>query len=268
MTTIAWNEIEPGIVLLTLDRPERLNAINDQWIDDFHAALDRLERERRLRVVILTGAGRAFCAGADLKQEGPILADSGAARTYGGLRGQERLAAVVQRLCRLPQPVIAAVNGAAAGGGFALTLAADIRIASSSAHFHVANARIGLSAGECGISWLFPRLVGLSRCFELMLTGRRFDAPEALAIGLLSQVVAPEALLDSALELARSIAANAALGVWMTKEVVYGNLGATDFDAAVRLENRTQVLCALSGDVDEAAQAFREQRAPEFYQPR
>lgn len=268
MASIRWQEAEPGIAVVTLDRPEHLNTINDAWIDDFHAILDHLERERRLRVVIITGAGRAFCAGADLKQEGPIITASGAARTYAGLQGQERLAAIVSRLCRLPQPVIAAVNGAAAGGGFALTLAADIRIASSSAHFHVANARIGLSAGECGISWLFPRLVGLSRCFELMLTGRRFDADEALAIGLLSKVVEPQALLDCAMAMARAIAGNAALGVWMTKELVYGNLGAASLDAALLLENRTQVLCALSGDVDEAAQAFREKRAPEFYQPR
>lgn len=267
MTTIQWEEPEAGIVLLRLNRPERLNAINDAWIDDFHRALERLEEDRRVRVVILTGAGRAFCAGADLKQEGPIVAETGAGRTYAGLRGQERLAGIVQRLCALPQPVIAAVNGAAAGGGFALTLAADVRIAADDAHFHVANARIGLSAGECGISWLFPRLVGLARSFELMLTGRRFDADEALRIGLLSQVVPAAELLSNAMEMARAIAANAALGVWMTKEVVYRNLEVSSLAAAVALENRTQVLCALSGDVDEAAQAFRDRRAPRFYRP-
>ena len=178
-----------------------------------------------------------------------------------GMAGQERLSRLFERLIRLPQPVIAAVNGAAAGGGLALALAADVRIAGEGASFIVANARIGLSAGECGISWLLPRLIGLSRAFELMLTGRAVDAAEADRIGLVSRVVPVAELMETALGIARTIAANAPFGVRMTKEVVWANLQTPDLQAAIALENRTQVLCALTGDVDEAMAAFREKRA-------
>jgi enoyl-CoA hydratase len=264
MTAILLDEPEAGIGLLTLNRPERLNAINEDWIAGMHTALDRLEASRTIRVVVVTGAGRGFCAGADVKQEAPVLGDDPAARVKGGMAGQARLARIFQRITALPQPVIAAVNGPAAGGGFALALAADVRVASQAANFHVANVRIGLSAGECGISWLFPRLVGLSRAFELMLTGRPFDAAEADRIGLVSKVTPPEELMATAMELARAIAANAPFGVRMTKEVVWSNLSAPDLETAIALENRTQVLCALTGDVDEATAAFREKRPAQF----
>lgn len=263
MTTVLMTAIEDGIALVTLNRPDRLNAINDEWIADFHAVLDRLTQDASVRVVILTGAGRGFCSGADLRREGPILSDEGG-KVQTGLRGQESLARICERLSRLRPPVIAAVNGPAAGAGLALALACDIRVASHDATFHVANARIGLSAGDCGISWLFPRLVGLSRCFELLLTGRPFDAAEAERIGLLSRVVPGDQLMEAATTIARAIAANAPFGVAMTKEVVWANLTTPDLHTAMLLENRTQVLCALTGDVDEAAQAFREKRAPRF----
>ncbi|MGE0742499.1 MAG: enoyl-CoA hydratase/isomerase family protein [Hyphomonadaceae bacterium] len=226
MSSILLDVVEDGVAVLTLNRPERLNAIDDSWIDGMHAALDRLSADRSIRVVVLTGAGRGFCAGADLKREGPVIHDEGAGQVRDGMRGQERLSSIFERMTRLRQPIVAAVNGPAADGGFALALAADVRLASTKANFHVANARIGLSAGECGISWIFPRLVGLSRCFELMLTGRPFDAAEAERIGLLSRVTEPDALIPEALKLARAIAANAAFGVAMTKEVVWANLGA------------------------------------------
>ncbi len=261
MTTesILLVQVEDGIAILTLNRPERLNAIDQSWIEGMHSALDRLAADRSIRVVILTGAGRGFCAGADLKREGQVIQN-----VSDGLRGQDRLASIFERMTRLPQPVIAAVNGPAAGGGLALAIASDVRIASNKANFHVANARIGLSAGECGISWLFPRLVGLSRCFELLLTGRPFDAAEAEKIGLVSKVTEPDDLMPEALSMARAIAANAAFGVAMTKEVVWANLGAPDLRTAIALENRTQILCVMTGDVDEAMSAFREKRPPRF----
>lgn len=264
MSSILLEVVEDGVAVLTLNRPERLNAIDDAWIDGMHEALDRLDADCGVRVVIMTGAGRGFCAGADLKREGSVIHDKGAGPVREGMRGQERLSSIFERMTRLRQPVIAAVNGPAAGGGLALAIAADVRLASTKASFHVANARIGLSAGECGLSWIFPRLVGLSRCFELMLTGRPFDAAEAEKIGLVSRITEPEDLIQAALELARVIAANAAFGVAMTKEVVWANLGASDLRAAMALENRTQVLCVMTGDVDEAMNAFREKRAPKF----
>lgn len=267
MNTILLERREGGIALVTLNRPERLNAITPEWIEDMHSVLNALETEHSLRAVVLTGAGRGFCAGYDLKSADAVLENAGAGPVWEGMLGQERLSNIVKRLHKLPQPVIAAVNGPAAGGGFALVLAADLRIAAASANFHVANARIGLSAGECGISWLFPRLVGLARCYELMLTGRPFDAAEAERIGLVSRVVADEALLDSAMELATAIAANSAFGVRMTKQVVASALQIASLDAAIELENRTQVLCALTGDVDEAMHAFREKRPARFRQP-
>ncbi len=266
MNPILLDVVEDGIAVLTLNRPERLNAIDDAWIEGMHEALDRLNADRAIRVVVVTGAGRGFCAGADLKREGPVIEDAGAGQVRDGMRGQERLSSIFERMTRLRQPIIAAVNGAAAGGGLALAIAADVRIASSKASFHVANARIGLSAGECGISWIFPRLVGLSRCFELLLTGRPFDAAEAERIGLVSRVTEPEHLMPAALDLARAIAANAAFGVAMTKEVVWANLGTPDLRAAIALENRTQVLCVMTGDVDEAMNAFKQKRPPRFNQ--
>jgi enoyl-CoA hydratase len=264
MSVILLDVVEDGVAILTLNRPERLNAIDDAWIEGMHDALDRLQDDRGVRVVIVTGAGRGFCAGADLKREGPLIHDEGEGQVRAGMRGQERLSSIFERITRLRQPVIAAINGPAAGGGLALALCADVRLASTTAAFHVANARIGLSAGECGISWLFPRLVGLSRCFELLLTGRPFDAAEAEKIGLVSRVVEVDALVSEALKLARAIAANAAFGVAMTKEVVWANLSAPDLRTAIALENRTQVLCAMTGDANEAMAAFREKRAPKF----
>ncbi|MDR2188056.1 MAG: enoyl-CoA hydratase/isomerase family protein [Azonexus sp.] len=264
MSTVLLDTPEDGIGVLTLNRPERLNAITTELIEDMHRTLDAIEANDKLRVIILTGAGRGFCAGYDLKASDEVLDSASGNAVAKGIRGQERLAAIVTRLYKLRQPVIAAVNGPAAGGGFALVLAADLRLAASSANFHVANARIGLSAGECGISWLFPRLVGLSRCYELMLTGRPFDAVEAERIGLVSRLTDDHALMDEALALARTIAANAPFGVRMTKQLVTHGLAIADLETAIQMENRTQVLCALTGDVDEAMRAFREKRPASF----
>ncbi|WP_345790517.1 enoyl-CoA hydratase/isomerase family protein [Aromatoleum petrolei] len=267
MNTIMLERGKNGIALMTLNRPERLNAITTEWIEDMHSALDVLASDSTVRVVVVTGAGRGFCAGYDLKHSEAVLKDGDLGQVWEGMLSQERLSAIVKRVHKLPQPVIAAVNGPAAGAGFALVLAADLRIAAASANFHVANARIGLAAGDCGISWLFPRLVGLARCYELMLTGRPFDASEAERIGLVSRVVPDEMLLDTTMELATAIAANSAFGVRMTKQVVASALEIASLDVAIDMENRTQVLCALTGDVDEAMHAFREKRPPRFRQP-
>ncbi|MBA3054007.1 MAG: enoyl-CoA hydratase/isomerase family protein [Sphingomonadales bacterium] len=264
MAAVEFTVPEDGIGLITLNRPERYNAITAEWIADFHAILDRLVNDRSVRAVVLTGAGQGFCSGFDLKESHAELEASGGASVAAALDMQERLATIVEKMIRARQPIIAAVNGPAAGGGFAITLGSDIRVAARSASFHVANARIGLSAGECGMSWLFPRLVGLSRCFELLVTGRRFDAEEADRIGLLSRLVDDDALLETAFEIARMIAANAAFGVRMSKDVIYASLSAPDIRTASAIENRTQLLCGYTGDMAEAAAAFREGRAPRF----
>ena len=248
-----------GILLATINRPDRMNAINETLIAALSGLFDRLEADRTVRVLILTGAGRAFCAGADLKSD--FVASRGPEES---LAAQMRLARLIERMTALPQPVIAAINGAALGAGFAFTLAADIRVAAQSASFAITNARLGLSGCECGISWLLPRTIGLSRAFELMLTGLKFDAQEADRIGYLNRLTDDDALIDAAMEIAQAIAANAPFGVQMTKEVVRRNLETGSMQSAIALEARTQLLCGQMGDFHESVAAFLEKRPADF----
>jgi enoyl-CoA hydratase len=266
MTTVRRETIDPGITLLTLDRPDRLNAMNRELVSDLHEALAAVGEDRECRVVILTGAGRGFCAGLDLKETGDIAGE--VADRDGGppaaLRAQQQIATLVPRLRALPKPVIAAVNGPAAGGGLALALACDLRVAAESARFNVAFIRVGLSGCDIGVSYLLPRLVGASRAFEMMLTGRMIDAAEADRIGLVSRVLPDGQVVDAARKTAELIRANSPFGVWMTKEVMYSNLEATSLQAAIDLENRTQLLSSYTGDMREALAAFLEKRPPQF----
>lgn len=252
------------IAVITLNRPEKLNPMNYALIDGIYAACDEIDAHPKLRVAILTGAGRGFCAGADLTGYGdvPGTEDMGEAWQFMGI--QQKITGLVPRLQRLKVPVIAAVNGPAAGGGFALVLASDIRIAARSARFNVAFIRIGISACDIGTSWLLPRLVGAARAHELMLTGRIFDAAEAERIGLVTQVVPDEQLLDAALEKADEICANSPWAVFQTKEVMWAALEIPGLRAAQDLENRTQVLAGMTGDAREAMMAFLEKRPPDF----
>jgi enoyl-CoA hydratase len=245
-----------GITVLTLDRPHRLNALSWELVDEITEALATLKNDPDCRVLVLTGAGRGFCSGLDLKMDDP-LSDS----LPVFIERQERLAAIVMALRTLPMPVIAAVNGPAAGGGFALALACDLRICSESAVFSAAFIRIGLSACDMGVSYLLPRLVGTGIASELMLTGREIDAAYAAAIGVVSHVYANEDLLGQALDLADEIAANSAFGVRMTKEVLTINLNAPSLGAALDLENRTQALAGRMIDSKEVVRAFTEKRS-------
>jgi enoyl-CoA hydratase len=160
--------------------------------------------------------------------------------------------------------VIAAVNGAASGGGLALALASDVRIAAASARFNVAFIRVGLSGCDIGVSWLLPRLIGASAAFELLLTGRLIDAEEARRIGLVGRVVPDGEVVDAAMGIAREIAANSPMGVWMTKEVMWSQLEIGSLQAGIDLENRTQILTSFSGDMVEAMTAFLEKRPADF----
>jgi enoyl-CoA hydratase len=266
MTTVRRETIDPGITLLTLDRPERLNAMSRELVSDLHDALAALADDRECRVAILTGAGRGFCAGLDLKETGDLATDvaDGGGGPPAALRGQQQIASLVTRLRALSKPVIAAVNGPATGGGLALALACDVRVAAESARFNVAFIRVGLSGCDIGVSYLLPRLVGASRAFELMLTGRMIDAAEADRIGLVSKMVPDGKVLDAALDTAELIRANSPFGVWMTKEVMWDNLEASSLQAAIDLENRTQLLSSYTGDMREALAAFLEKRPPRF----
>ena len=185
-------------------------------------------------------------------------------RAQAGMKVQQYIAGLIPLLRSLPQPVIAAVNGAASGGGLALALGSDIRIAAASARFNVAFIKVGLSACDIGTSWLLPRFIGASRAYELMLTGRFADAAEAERIGLVTKVVPDAELLDAALAEAELILANGPFGVRMTKEVMWSQLEIGSLQAGIDLENRTQVLSSFAGDMEEAMAAFIEKRPPRF----
>ena len=264
MTTVQVSSPRPGVALVTLDRPDRLNAMSHELVADLHGAFDRVAADGNTRVVVLTGAGRGFCAGLDLKGAGTPPGTDGLGRVPAGMVGQQHIASLVPKMRALRQPVIAAVNGPAAGGGLALALASDVRLAAPAARFGVAFVRIGLSGCDIGVSWLLPRLIGASRAFELMLTGRVIDAAEADRLGLVSRVIGDRPVVDAALDLADEILANSPTGVWMTKEVMWSQLEVGSLQAGIDLENRTQVMTAMTEDMREAVTAFVEKRPPTF----
>ena len=252
------------VALITLNRPRRLNAMNQALIEGLYDACAEVDAHPMLRAVVITGAGRGFCAGADLGGYGSKPGTEDLGQVQRTFAVQQRITGLIPRLRRLKVPVIAAVNGPAAGGGFALVLGSDIRIAAASASFNVAFVRIGISACDIGTSWLLPRIVGAARAHELMLTGRIFDAAEAERIGLVTDVAADADLLDAALAKADLIRANSPFGVFMTKEVMWSALEIASYQAAVDLENRTQVLASMTADAGEAMRAFLEKREPTF----
>jgi len=235
-------DLDDAVATLTLTRPERLNAMSPGLVDDLHSCLDLLGRTRAARVVILTGAGRGFCAGLDLKEYGNWTLTDGLDSVEGGLAIQERIASLMPRMREARQPFIAAVNGAATGGGLALALSCDVRYAAPTARFSVAFVKLGLSGCDVGVSYLLPRLVGSGHASELSLTGRLIDAGEALRIGLVNRVVAAEELLPACRDLASEICVNTDYAVAMTKQVLTCNIDAATLRSAIELENRTQVL--------------------------
>ena len=243
-------EAADGVATLTLARPDKLNALTDAMIAEFADALDGIARSDAC-VVVLTGAGRGFCAGFDLSLAGE---DAGDDEGYWAAR-QERFGGLVTRLRALPQPVIAAVNGAAAGAGLGLALACDTRLGSTAARFSSAFIRVGVSSCDVGVSWLLPRAIGATRAFEMMLTGRMVESGEAERIGLILKRVAPEALMGEALALARAMAENGRLGLWMTKRGMWANLEAGSLQAAIELENRTQSFMIGAGGLARRAAA-------------
>ncbi|MCM3921846.1 enoyl-CoA hydratase/isomerase family protein [Frankia sp. AiPs1] len=258
--------VEDGVQLLRLNRPARLNAITPALVDALHRRLDEVDADRSCRVVILTGAGRGFCAGADLRGGDPDLPEPFEPRPgpVGTFQIQEQYSRTTSRLRALTKPVIAAVNGPATGGGLAFTLGCDVRLAAASARFSAAFARVGLSGCDMGTGWLLNRVVGVGRAHELLLTGRIIDAAEALRIGLVVDVVPDDALLERALETARLIRANSPFGVYMTKQVMWSTLEIPGLEAAINLENRTQVLASTTADNPEAVAAFLERREPRW----
>jgi enoyl-CoA hydratase/carnithine racemase len=243
---------------LTLARPRRLNAINPEMAAELNGYFSGLCRRPDVRVIILRGAGRHFCAGFDLDNikhvTGPIPA---------ALRMQREMSEIVLNMRRCPQPIIAELHGAACGAGFALALAADVRYAASDARMNVAMARVGLTGCDMGISYFLPRMVGSSIAAELMLSGRFLDAERAVKIGLVSQIEAPAGLARVAESLAQDMVNLSPAGLRLTKEGVTFGMDAGSLDAAIAMEDRGQVLCT-GPYMREGVAAFREKRRPRY----
>ncbi len=274
--TIKVQEREDGISIITFNRPNRLNAINFQFVEDLQDYLNTLENNLGIRVVILTGEGRAFCSGLDLK-DGQVIFKKKVPeelQKFDYLQNKDKIkrAVIVQKLIsqlmitlrKIPQPVIAAIKGAAYGGGLTFAMAADIRIAGESAKFCNAFINIGLSGADCGSSYWLPRLIGFSRAAEFMYTGRVFNAQEADKIGFVSKVVPDDEVLYEALKIAKLIISKSPIGIRFTKDALNMNVDASSLDSATKLENRTQVICINAEDALEGVFATLEKRESKY----
>jgi Enoyl-CoA hydratase/carnithine racemase len=254
----------PHVSVVTLNKPERLNSMSFPLVEALYAALDAVAGDNETWVVVLTGAGRAFCSGLDLHDRGlpPNIEGLGFSRL--AMRSMSYMGGVVPALRALPQPVICAINGAAIGGGMCLALGTDIRYASESAYFANAGITNGLTGSELGITYLLPRAVGVTNASEILLTGRRVESDEALRIGLVSRVVADGVVLDAALTTAEAMCELSPFGIQMTKQSLWANLEISSLQAAIEFENRNQLLAGYTGNLDEAIAAFREKRKPVY----
>jgi enoyl-CoA hydratase/carnithine racemase len=266
-------EREDHLTVLSLDRPESLNALSRDMVNELRDFFWNLSGDRETRVVLLRGNGRAFCAGLDLKEASArsgsddaseARSRDGRADVPAGLRQQRHIAEIALLMRRAPQPIVAAVQGAAAGGGFALALASDVRVAARSARMNAAFIRLGLSACDVGVSYFLPRAVGASVASELLLTGDFIDAERALATGLVSRVVPDEELDACARELAGRMLRNSPVALRLTKECLKFSIDAGSLEAAIAMEDRNQVLTSTSRDFAEGIQAFLQKRDPVF----
>jgi enoyl-CoA hydratase len=255
----------PQIALITLNRPERMNSMAFDVMVPLKAALESIAYDNSVRVVVLTGAGRGFSSGADHKSAGEVPHVQGLTRPTYALRSMQILDDVILALRRLHQPVIAAVNGAAIGGGLCLALAADIRVASSGAYFRAAGINNGLTASELGLSYLLPRAIGSSRAFEIMLTGRNIDAEEAERIGLVSRQVPDDQLLETCYAMAERIAGFSRPGIELTKRTLWSGLDAASLEGHMQAEGLGQLFVRLlTTNFEEAVAARAEKRPPVF----
>src|ERR1700689_880138 len=258
-------EHHDGVDRVTLNRPENLNALDPGLIDALNDYFQGLQRNRTTRVVVLKGAGANFCAGLDLKhamqrragqQEPPGVTES--------LDSQRRVADIVMLMRRCPQPIIALVQGAATGGGFALALAADIRIATKSARMNCAFLKLGLGGCDIGTSYFLPRLVGVSVASELILTGRFINAERALTVGLVSEVVEEDGLEAAAAPYLDAMMTASPVGLRLSKECLNMSVDAGSLETVIAMEDRNQVLCSRSEDFSEGIRAFMEKRKPVY----
>jgi enoyl-CoA hydratase/carnithine racemase len=277
--TIRFELRENGIGILTLNRPEKLNAMSFQMIEDLHTILDHLMTNLDCRVVLLQAEGRVFCAGLDLK-ESMVLQSKKKPQELKNkffyintpekdlikakLYAQWRTSQLIIKMRKINQPIIALIDGAASGAGFTFTLASDIRIATKNARFNNAFINIGFSGSDLASSYHLPRLIGMSRAAEILYTGRFVNAEEAHKIGLVLKVVEPEELFNEGIALAEDLLTKSPLGLRMTKQAINLSLDSPSLETIMELENRAQMLCSTSNDLTEGAQAFFEKRDPKY----
>jgi enoyl-CoA hydratase len=253
-----------GICRLTLNRPDALNSLTFAMYAELIDHLEAVRYDHDVRVVLLTGAGRAFCAGHDIRGAGtPEWVPDGLGKAQFQRRVMDKLGQIPVLMRALPQPVICAVNGVAAGAGYALAIAADMTLAARSAKFVNAFHNAG-TGHEMGFSYLLPRLVGMQHAAELMLTGRPIMAEEAAAIGLVLRCVDDAALMDDALKLAEAVMVNSPIGISVTKSSMWHNVDAPSLEAAIEMENRAIFMSQSTADTAEKRAAFIEKRPPSF----
>jgi len=247
----------PEIAVITLNRPEKLNALSRELVESLHTTIGDIAANDECRVVVLTGAGRGFCSGLDLTDAGSTGSGKGLEFPRSGMRWQERIADLTARIHRLRQPVIAAVNGPAYGGGLGIAAACDIRMASESARFCTQFIKLGLGGCDIGVSYTLPRIIGAGPAFDMILTARVIDAHEALRLGLVTRLSKDSALLDEALEVAETLCGYGEFGLESTKQVLWANLEASSLEAALHVENRSQILASSGGAVARFSEEFR-----------
>lgn len=260
MAQLELTHPRPEIAVITLNRPDKLNALSSDLVEELHVTLDAIRADNTCRVVVLTGAGRGFCAGLDLTDTKPPAASAGLEAPRAGMRWQERIAELTVKLQRLRQPVLAAVNGPAYGGGFALAMASDIRVAAPSARFCTQFIKLGLGGCDIGVSYTLPRTIGAGPAFDLILTARTVDADEALRMGMVSRVSPDGAALQDALEIAETLCGYGKFGLESTKQVLWANLDAGSLESALHVENRSQILASSSGEMRAFVQAFADRK--------
>lgn len=261
--TIQFQEPEAGIGLLVLNRPDRLNALSLGMLEDLERLFGELRESESVRVLVMTGAGRGFCSGADLK-DARIRREAAVTFASAGshlVAVQKKYANVILEMRRLPQPIIAAVNGPAAGGGMCLALASDVIIASPQASFTPSFINIGLTGGDMGSSYLLPHAVGTAKASEILLTGRTVSAQEAERIGMVSRLArSADTLMEEAMEVARAMLGKSPVGLRLTKETLNLNLNAPSLEAAIELENRNQSITATMPELLKALETFTKGR--------
>jgi enoyl-CoA hydratase len=265
MSFVIVEKPRPTVTLVTLNRPERMNAMAFDVMVPFKEALEEISYDNDTRVVVVTGAGDGFCAGADLEDPGWLDIFNGLTVPGIARRAMRILDDVIKTIHDMHQPVIGAINGPAIGGGFCLSMATDIRIASDRAYFRPAGINNGLTSAELGLSYLLPRAIGTSRAFEIMLTGRDVGAEEAQRIGIVSKVVAPDALLEECYAIADRISGFSQLGVELSKQMLWAGVDAGSLHTHMNHEGHAQLFVRMTTqNFEEAIKARKEGRTPEF----